>query len=252
MESSKHRRNARVVGYVDLVLTSMMLWFPVVMFFVAVGFTTLSASPKLQQDLVKEVNKKNQGSSLFVDEQRPTVSAKDVQDATTATSVIMWIAFVILVLIIGIQIAAAVKLINATQIGKQPAEAARLARYWRTVTWVFTVVSIVLAIFQAIMPLIFIGYVIEIALRFVALYIVQQFITEADMAALNTLPTRSVRSGGSSSNVAVIGSVSANTYPSGGISIPLGHKETVPYGPLVEIDSPGNKYAPPRYDDITK
>jgi len=177
MESSKHRRNARVVGYVDLVLTVMMLWIPIVMFIAAVALTAMATNPNLQQDVVKEMNEQQQNSG------------GEVQDATTAAIIIVWILFAIMVLFIGIQITAAVKLINATQIGKQPGEAARLARCWRLVTWIFTVCSILSAIFQPLTTLTLITYIVEIVLRFVALYIVQQFIAEADTVVLHTLPT---------------------------------------------------------------
>jgi len=148
MDTLKWRNRARIVGYVDLVLTSMGLLF-VILFGIYVGLFTAA------------------------------VSDDDSMDPETKSTlqfgvILLWIVVAFTVVCACIELWAAIKLVNGTDIGREHNEAMKAALIWRKVTVSFLISQVVLLLLQGA----FISLVIAIAFRGTLLYIVHNFMEE--------------------------------------------------------------------------
>jgi len=150
MDNLRWRGKARVVGYVDLILTSMGLVF-VLLCTVFAGALTAAAAT-------------DQGSGEIDPE-----SAKIL-------AIVMWIAVAVAAILTGIQLWAAVKLLNATQVGLELHEALSNAATWRNVTVVFLIFQIVGGLSMGDI----VGTVIGVVMRGIFLYVVYEFMSEVE------------------------------------------------------------------------
>jgi hypothetical protein len=176
MEHNSTRKNARIVAILDLILTSLSLWGPIVLFIAATVAT-------------QKAGECGSGTCSFETDEG-TREVIDSADWSTL-SVILWVAFVVSLLMVVLELWAAIKLLNATQIGKDPLEAAKMARFWRVVCIVFTV-FVAFGIIRQIKTggLLVLISIVQLILRCIAIYIVRQFIVSSEQVAATSLPSR--------------------------------------------------------------
>jgi len=156
------------VAILDLIFTSLALLGPIILLMMAIGVSAAAA------------------------DDTPTADQSDLNNLKSYAW-IFWIAFVVCLLVVILQLWVAIKLLNATQIGKDPLEAAKMAAVWRIVTIIFTV-FVVLGIWNEIMtgqrPIVTYINVAQLILRCIAIYVVGNFIASARQVAATTLPSR--------------------------------------------------------------
>jgi len=159
------RKFARVVAIMDMILTSLGLCVPIILFLFA---------------------------SVATDETTKAASTEEEQSQWQTLAVVFWILFAVALLFAILQLWAAIKLLNATQIGKEPLEAAKMARVWRGVCIVFTV-FVAFGIVGSMQRGDNTGAaikIVQVLLRCIAIYIVHLFIVSAEHVAATSLPSR--------------------------------------------------------------
>jgi len=236
MDQLQFRSKAKLVAVIDLILTSLFLWVAFALFLGTLAITMIATGQLTVPE--DEFGGKTTSSGTFDDDGLNKLRNMDRTTLTTI-AVAMWIFFAIFVATVVLQMVAAIKLINATQIGADPVEAIKKATFWRNVTIIFTVMAIVRLLFGRGSFLI----LISIFMKFVGIWIVNNFIKE-------------VQSLNMSQRVHVFYDVEAGIAPGPGpgpgyplapqLYPNLGHVQG--FGP-----SPyGNQDAPPSYADVQK
>jgi len=166
MDSVQYRGKARVVAYVDLILTSMALLVVVLLVVFAGAFTAVANNPDL-------INKYEEGQGRDSESEKIDPAAREV---LVTSAWIIWIAVAFAAIFTGIQLWAAVKLLNATDLGSQLQESLSKAATWRNVTVVFLIFQIAGGLVAGR----YYSMVLGILVRGLFLYIVHKFMSEVN------------------------------------------------------------------------
>jgi hypothetical protein len=127
MERYEWRRKAKAVAIIDMVLSGMSLLAVIVVAVFAGAATAVVASNKITDP--------ETGKSIEIpDEAKATVGVG---------LVVMWILVAIMALLTVLELWAAIKLLDGTEIGREPGEAHRSCATWRNVCIVFTVLGFI-------------------------------------------------------------------------------------------------------------
>jgi len=170
MDGLKYRKSARVVAYLDLILTSMSLLVVIVLAIIAGGATVVLAKGAAKID----------GEVSLTEKQAKQLSAFTIG---------LWVGVVISAILTFVELWAAIKLMNATDIGQDYDEAHRKCSTWRTVCIIFLCLSILGGILIAN----YISIAIDLLFRGAFLVVVCQFMTELKSLSTNQpMPMRGV------------------------------------------------------------
>jgi len=186
-----HRKRAKVVATIDLILSSMSMCFWML---AMIGLHFLRISVQKNQGRANATNTKilmNQPDFQDPpDAQDMELSGRAKLLTSESFYSCAWFLAAAFLMAAIIQITAAVKLLNATQIGKDARSAYALCRYWRSVCVMFTgllLCDIVLSLRgKNFFAMSFV--VCNMLIRTTQLYIVQHYMNELD-SSLRTLPT---------------------------------------------------------------
>jgi len=174
MERLQFRSRAKIVAVVDLILTSLFLWVAFFLFLGAVAITMVATGQ------ITEIGGKTTTSSGAFDDDRLTNLRSMDPTALTTIAVGIWIFVAIFVATVVLEMVAAIKLINATQIGADPLDAIKKATFWRNVTIIVTVMAIVQLFGRGSFLIL-----ICIVLKVLGICIVNNFIKEAHSLTRN-------------------------------------------------------------------
>jgi len=179
MDQLQFRSKAKVVAVVDLIVTSLFLWLVFVLFLGTLAITMI-ATGQISVPEDEFGGGKATSPGTFDDD---GLTKFRNMDRTTLTTIVvaMWIFFVIFLATVVLEMVAAIKLINATQIGADPVDAIKKATFWRNVTLIFTVMAIVRLLFGRGSILI----LISIVFKLLGIWIVNNYIKEIQSLALN-------------------------------------------------------------------
>jgi len=167
MDTLEWRGKARVVAYVDLVLTSMALLVVILLVVLAGAFTAVANDP----EIINRIEKNQHGG-----EGEPATFDPAAKEFLVTSAWIIWILVALAAILTAIQLWAAVKLLNATDVGRQLHEALGKAATWRNVTVVFLIFQICgLVLMRS-----YISGVIGVVIRGIFLYIVHKFMSEVN------------------------------------------------------------------------
>jgi len=170
MDTLQYRGKARVVAYVDLILTSMALLVVILLAIFAGAFTAVASNPDL---ITKLENRQAQDSEISESEKIDPATTKEI---LVTSAWIMWIAVAVAAVLTAIQLWAAVKLLNATDVGRQLHEALSKAATWRNVTVVFLIFQIAGGLIAGR----YLSTVIGVVIRGIFLFIVHKFMSEVN------------------------------------------------------------------------
>ncbi|CAL8122721.1 unnamed protein product [Orchesella dallaii] len=166
MDYYRYRSKARLVAIVDLILSSMSLCICLILLLGAVLVSTSNNSPQSEDDSGNRTPGQDEAAKRML-------------------VTFVWVLVVFCSVTTVIQILAAIKLLNASQLGKDPVGALKLCTFWRHVCVVFTC----LLVFSVFMPRMdsstSVFTVIQIGVRISAIYVVTKFMRELE-AAVNT------------------------------------------------------------------
>jgi len=170
MDTLQWRKKARVVAYLDLVLSSLGL---LVMMFAAVGAGILTTAHLEDPDLARKAQLYDgDGGVAGLDSQEN----EDAKALLSMGAIVLWVIVGVGTIFIFVQLYAAIKLLKATDLVREFSEAWNHAATWRNITVVF----LVLQIGGGLISGRFISLMVSILLRGTMLYIVRQFMAELD------------------------------------------------------------------------
>ncbi|OXA56521.1 hypothetical protein Fcan01_09236 [Folsomia candida] len=294
----KFRSKARIVAFLDLILSSMSLCICLIFFIALVRVTTMdqgmntrrSGGQQSSSNNILEMDLHSGGSDSMMSLQKEGSGNIDgdangsggddggnslssqfgsrssmFSPSDPAFLKLMWMFFALITIMTAVQILAAIRLLNATQLGKEPIGAMRLCRFWRFVCIFFTglLVFNFLSAFRQRSSGKYIIYkyykllatvhneeffldnflevsflMTSILIRIGALYIVQQFVNELDVTIVTTLPIRRIHH-----------PTSSHMPP----SFPGGDSFAYAYGPQFAGGLSAQAQAPPpKYEDVVK
>jgi len=128
MDTLKWRGRARIVAYVDLILSSMALLMVIIATIGASIFTVVVNDPDFKKRLDGEGD----------DPDSPKIDPQ-VKEALATSAWVLWICVALLAVFTFVQLWAAVKLMNGTDVGRDYHDAMSRAATWRNVTVVFLI-----------------------------------------------------------------------------------------------------------------
>jgi len=168
MDNLQWRRRARIVAYVDLILTSMALLM-VILATIGVGvFTAVVNNPEF---LNKQANGTDSDSDSSPEEIDPAV-----KEVLAMSTWVLWVVVALAAVFTFIQLWASIKLLNGTDVGREFHEALKRAAIWRNVTIVFLVFSVCSYLFTGS----YVSLALSILIRGIFLYIVHKFMLEVN------------------------------------------------------------------------
>jgi len=158
------RGKARVIAYVHLVLTSLVL---LLVIFLTVGAGILTAAHLEDPDLASNVD------HYYGDDSGET---RDAKAFIPIGAVGLWLVVAVCAIIVFVELYAAIKLLKATDLVREYSEAWNHAATWRNITVVFFVFQVGFCLMSGR----FLSLAITVLIRGTFLYIVHKFMAELD------------------------------------------------------------------------
>jgi len=160
------RGKARVIAYVHLVLTSLVL---LLVIFLTVGAGVLTAAHLENPDLASNAHH-------YGDDDLDSQETQDAKAILAMGAVGLWVVVAVFAIIAFVELYAAIKLLKATDLVREYSEAWNHAATWRNITVVFFVLQVA----GCLMSARFLSLVIAVLIRGTFLYIVHKFMAELD------------------------------------------------------------------------